>query len=252
MRNTCVFFLALGLSLPAVVLAQNETAEPASVATKEAKHLDIGITALGFVSGNFVAQPTGSNLDIRPFPGFGGVGGGGGVSFSALWRGVVGMELQILQSVEKAKGKITIGQASADISISQSSLHIPILFRLEAPTKSVRPFVFAGPDFVSPGEPEADTLLIGVGAEADDYMAWMFGLGLDIKLDIEGQDIRIPIALHGVMNPSFPKKASELLVLNIPGNPAAGANYRTEWEWQAFVSLGVAYHFGAIDRSEGQ
>ena len=93
MRFALIVFLASAFASPS--LAQTEASAPAStvqspVPTAENAEgalrfggMELGAGVLGFVSGNFIAKPTGSYLDQRPYPGFGGVGGGGGLSHRA-------------------------------------------------------------------------------------------------------------------------------------------------------------------------
>jgi hypothetical protein len=172
-----------------------------------------------------------------------------------MWRGIVGLEIQFMFSKENAEGALNFQTGTVALQIEQSSLHIPLMLKLAAPTKSVRPFLFVGPDFVFP-EAEgttdpanvsfvtinpisnAPTNQLLIGAHADDYMAWTFGFGFDFLLDLDGQDIRIPLTFRGAYNGDLPVKASERTRVT-----SSSKDYLSEWEWQAFISLGVAIYF---------
>ena len=71
-------------------------------------------------------------------------------------------------------------------------------------------------------------------------MMWTFGLGMEIKLPVPKADIRIPLTLRGSYNPGVEAKAIDRL----DGTPTASkATFKTEWQWNAAATLGVAYYF---------
>jgi len=221
---------------------------------------EVGASIFGFANGNFIQKPKGDDKD-EPYPGFAGFGGGGGVGFAAMWRGTVGLELQIIGSKEPAEGALNFDFGAVTLQLDQTSWHVPLTLKVAAPTKSVRPFLFVGPDFVFPeasgtSDPanvriiqegpgqgtnplnDGPTAELKLGAHAENYTAWTFGFGFEFLLDLNGQDIRIPLVFRGSYNPDLPVKASERSRVT-----ATAKEYLSEWEWQAFVSLGVAYYF---------
>ncbi len=261
---SALFVLPFGAPASAQVTQANATpaATPAPSEGAPASHREweVGASIFGFGNGNFIEQPKGADKD-EPYPGFAGAGGGGGIGLGAMWRGTIGLELQIIKSQENAEGALNFDFGTVTLQMDQSSWHIPLILKIAAPTNSVRPFLFVGPDFVFPeasgtSDPasvriiqagagqgtnplnDAPTTELKLGAHAESYTAWTFGFGFDFLLDVGGPDIRIPLTFRGSYNPDLPVKASERSRIT---NTAK--EYLSEWEWQAFVSLGVAYYF---------
>ena len=233
---------------------------PSDAQSSPSREWEVGASIFGFGNGNFIQKPKGADKD-EPYPGFAGAGGGGGIGLAAMWRGIVGLELQIINSQENAEGALNFNAGTVSLLMEQSSWHIPLVLKIAAPTTSVRPFLFVGPEFIFPSasgtsDPESFRLIevgpgqgtnplsdsptaeLKLGAYAEDYTAWTFGFGFDFLLDVGGPDIRIPLTFRGSYNPDLPTKASER-----SRSTATAKEYVSEWEWQAFISLGVAYYF---------
>lgn len=218
---------------------------------------EVGISVLGFVNGSFMTELSDSDkLRTTPnggkrltlYPGFGGVGGGGGLTVSGMWRGIVGLELGFFYSLDQGSGDLTLGAAKIDFTLSQEAFHLPIVLKVAAPVKPVRPFVFFGPEFVFPGEPDAETdsgliqLVEPIAATADNYLTLAFGLGFEFMLPVEGADVRIPLVLRGAWNPSAGDTIDDRIDVDGCGADDI-CTFKTEWEWQTEVALGVAYYF---------
>ena len=207
-------------------------------------HIEFGAGAFGFANGNFMDKPSGADFDeLGPYPGFAGAGGGGGLAFSALWRGIVGLELQFMHSAESGEGTVDVSGTAIDVKIEQTSLHIPLLLKLQAPTESVRPFLVVGPDFVSPSDTEMSSRYPIFSASSESYTALAFGFGLDFRLGIEGHDLRIPFMLRGNYNSGAGSKTSERGEWLSNGTQYTGITYYGDWQWQAFATLGLSYYF---------
>ncbi len=215
---------------------------------------EVGVSALGFVNGSFLTElsegdkvRTGPNgAQVRAlYPGFGGVGGGGGLTVSGMWRGIVGLELGFFYSLDQGKGDLTLDTTKIDVTLSQEAFHLPIMVKVAAPVKPVRPFLFIGPEFVFPSEPEAESSLPvtpAVAAVADNYLTLAFGFGFEFMLPVQGADVRIPLILRGAWNPSLGDSIDDRL--DTEGcSVTEPCPFVTEWEWQTEVALGVAYYF---------
>lgn len=203
---------------------------------------------LGSVSGSFIPEPKNKTIEIggdsflAPYPGFGGVGGGGGALIGVGWK-ALSLDVGLAWSVDQGEGRID-GQT---YTISQTTRHIPLTLRAEIPDLKVRPSVFAGVDWVSPSDAELEqpTLLVSnppiTGVYSEDYTAWRFGLGLEIMVNPR---LRIPFRLIGIYAPMDRSTIDDLVVQETNESGAiTGIRYRSTWHWQAQVSLGVIYDF---------
>ena len=77
---------------------------------------------------------------------------------------------------------------------------------------------------------------------SESYTAWRFGLGLEIMVNPR---LRIPFRLIGIYAPIERDTIDDLVVQDqdMPNGPTTGIRYRSTWQWQAQVSLGVIYDF---------
>ncbi|MFN3199318.1 MAG: outer membrane beta-barrel protein [Bradymonadia bacterium] len=217
---------------------------------KKARKHEFGIGAMGLVNGSFIGEPSEEEKAYEnaqlPYPGFAGVGGGGGLSFAYMYRGAIGLELDLLYMAERGTGTYDFGALDVDVTLSQSSIHIPLMVKAAIPYRTTRPFLMVGPEFVIPVSSEVDAGSITdlKSASADFYTALGFGLGMDIILPVSDADIRIPIAFRGNWTPGFSRKVTDRYpTVDLEGNTARIREISTEWEFQAFFTIGVAYHF---------
>ena len=112
-----VVFLCLCI-LPLAVSAQS--AAPDSTSNEEAHggfmEFEWGIEATGFAIGSFMDEPSESNKVMAingvqsrvPYSGFAGVGGGGGMTLNALWKGIIGLQVGLWKTSEKVEGSLNI------------------------------------------------------------------------------------------------------------------------------------------------
>ena len=258
-----VVFLCLCI-LPLAVSAQS--AAPDSTSNEGANEgilseFEWGIEATGFAIGSFMDEPSESNKVMAingvqsrvPYSGFAGVGGGGGMTLNALWKGIIGLQVGLWKTSEKVEGSLNIidyrsGAGNQyDLEITKDVIHIPVLLKLAAPTSSVRPYALIGFDFVMPSSAKLDSQIRQRSANSDSYSALHMGLGLDFRLPIQGQDIRIPFTLRGNHNLNLGDTVSDRINLsnctNVGGGFDCVTEYRTDWQWQALVTLGLAYYF---------
>ncbi len=227
------------------------------------RYVEVGVQLFGLVNGSFtrelddedkqltITDPTDSSrqdtVSELLYPGFGGVGGGGGLSLIAMYRGIVGLQLEGYFSIDQGGGKVN----DQEFTLSQTAFHLPIFLKLSAPLTVVRPFAFGGPEIVFPGDPELDNEVVGfeIKGQADTYLSWGFGVGFEFVLPPAGPvDIRIPLTFRGSYHPvgdGISDRADYDLVKEAGSGYyiQRGATYKTEWELQAAVALGVAVYF---------
>jgi hypothetical protein len=225
---------------------------------------EVGFELAGFVVGSFIDKPSasqkiatlGTTKAQYPYPGFAGVGGGGGLTINALWKGVIGVQLGLWNAQESASGTLDIydytrpgaSGTKHEMTFSKSSWHLPVLLKLAAPTKTVRPFLVVGGDFIFPSTSDLDTTYLGASADDQSYSAFHFGFGLDFLMDIDGVDVRIPLNFRGNYNTGLGDTVDDRVDFSGcsvgMGNTVgcSGYSYRTDWQYQAFVSLGIAVY----------
>ena len=239
---------------------QSESAMPTRSAAAD---WEIGVEVGGFAVASFITEPKEAdktarilNVPVRvPYSGFGGVGGGGGLTINALWRDFVGLQIGIWNAQESAQSNLDIidyrpgGSANSryELTANKSAWHIPVALKLAIPFSTVRPHLLIGFDFVFPSSAEIDTTLQNTAADDRSYSALHFGLGFDFLLPIKDVDIRIPLVLRGNYNSGLGTKVEDRMSfdncsLNM-GATACDYEYRTDWQFQAFISLGIAYYF---------
>ena len=246
----------MSMSLLLVIPAHSQITDPNSKAkdrpviksTKEKAFRAYG-GALGSVSGTFILEPKNKTIEMggqtysSAYPGFGGVGGGGGMLIGVGWK-ALSLDVGLAWSIDEGDGRIN-GQT---FTISQTTRHIPLTLRAEIPDLNVRPSAFIGVDWVSPSNVEltqpatlsSDPPITGTYSES--YTALRFGIGLEMMVTPR---LRIPFRLIGIYTPADRDTIDDLVVQEQagPNGPTTGIRYRSNWHWQAQVSLGVIYDF---------
>jgi hypothetical protein len=240
------------------------TLTPSDAEARKAKKLELGVGVLGFVNGSFLTKLSEGNkltgindetgngkLYAIPYPGFLGVGGGGGITANVMYKGAIGLQLDVLYSVERSEGQVNVqtdegGTIPFDIELSQGAFHIPLLVKAAIPLRSVRPHLLVGPEFVIPVD-SATTLSPAVkdakyGAFADSYVALGVGFGFDFLIPGE-EDLRIPLQIRGAIN----FEDSDNITDRVRGLSAVGAplpyeSLSTAWQYQAFIMLGFTWN----------
>ncbi|MBV71020.1 MAG: hypothetical protein CMH52_06675 [Myxococcales bacterium] len=223
---------------------------------------DLGTALIGFAVGSFIDEPSESKkvaqlglIQARvPYAGFAGIGGGSGLTVDALWKGIIGLQLGLWYSNESASGNLDIrGLAGGsgtryELTFNKSAWHLPVVVKLSAPTKTVRPFLLIGGDFIFPSSSDIETEFGNARMDDRSYSALHFGLGLDFRLNLNDVDIRIPFSLRGNYNLELGESVGDRIEFsgcsNTGGNVQCSAQtYRTDWQYQAFVSIGLAIHY---------
>lgn len=248
---------------PAVAVPAEGTAAPADntplPATAGPREFEMGVGLFGMVNGSFFSELDDKDKVVRtpdgrqavvPYPGFGGVGGGGGLSVVGSWRGILGLELQLFNSLDQGSGDIN----NIEFTVSQSAWHIPILLRAALPAEHVRPYLYVGPEFVLPGTPEITVSSNAppafedlVDAKADTYVAWTAGIGFEFMLPGD-YDLRIPLSFGFTWNPSVGDTVDDRTETEVTCQPNGGCmlvkqTYISEWQYQATAKLGFAWYF---------
>ncbi|MEZ4264963.1 MAG: hypothetical protein R3F39_01195 [Myxococcota bacterium] len=245
--------LALALALTSLAaptaradepLEQPLTSQSTDSAEKKRREFELGVQLYGGPNGSFLDEPSEEKKRVPkdvgpsvPYPGFAGVGGGGGLSVVGMWRGIVGLDLGFHVSLDQGHGKIN----GFRFDLSQTAVHIPILLRVAAPYDKVRPFLFVGPEIVVPTNPkvEVERNALTLEGDADTYVAVAFGFGFDIRLPTDKIDIRVPLMLRGSYTPSVSGYVADRVT--VTGNQFTALS--TTWQYQAMVTLGVAIYF---------
>jgi hypothetical protein len=224
--------------------------KPAPTPVEKPSKAEIGVHLYGLAVGSFmtgvedddkVATINGEDVAVV-YPGFGGFGGAGGLAVDISYAGIIGVQLGLYGSKDGATGSIN----NVDFEITQTALHVPVLLRAAIPNDSVRPYIFMGPEFIFPSDPEIDNPNpggIAVSAEAETYGVFTFGFGFEFMLPVEGMDARIPFSLRGMYNPNVEEGLSGRAEYEAEGDVLTAAQFNSEWEWQAAVSLGIAFYF---------
>lgn len=221
-----------------------------------AREFEIGAGPLFHAGGSFLTQPSdrtgGPNGAFLPYHGFAGFGPGGGIGLDLRWREVLGLEIDLIRSVDKVTGKSDYQErGSVDIDIEQPALHVPIMLKGVLPAGWVRPSVLAGIELVRPGKATVTQEVRGglpwnaaLAASADPYEMFLFGFGLEFALPIRGIDLRVPVSFRASINPRTPDSARELAdwEFGSEGTPTK-VNYHTEWQYHAAITAGLFYHF---------
>lgn len=232
------------------------TAALAVVPAKEdPREFELGAGLFFDAGGEFLTQPTdnkdGSTTGAVPFNGFAGFSPGGGLGLEFRYKGIVGLEVDVVRRAQVAKSEFTINGVDFGWQIEQPAWQVPVLVKLSAPVGLVRPNLFGGIEAVIPGNTTvvqpAWPLAIDITADAGSWTYVTFGLGAEFALPIEEVDLRIPFAVRLSTNPSTPKSAFERATYTIEqqgGNSVlTRIDYVAEWQYQAAVTLGVWYHF---------
>ena len=205
------------------------------------------VSGHGFVNGSFISEPSNKTLSsdggitqVLPYPGFGGVGGGGGIALGVNWK-ALSVDLGFDYSSDQAEGRIN-GQT---LTMSQTTHHIPLTVRVSVPqAKWVKPSLFGGINWVSRSGSKMDAPPFTpplLSPQDDSYTAWRFGLGFDIYLtDAWSIPFRILANYAPIDGDSLDERVE--LVRN-ESNALTGIRYTGQWEWQPQITLGLTYDF---------
>lgn len=220
--------------------------------------IELGFSAFGFVNGSFIDEPAEDDKIVTidgapvklPYSGFGGVGYGGGVGLMVGWQGIAALETQVFRSFDGGAGNIVYDGVRYEFEMGQTAWHVPLFLRLSPPVDPVRPFIFGGPEWIFPGDATFDFSGGNVrddwDAIAEDYRVWAFGLGLDVIIPAGRHELRVPITFKGSYNTGIGSSAEERTELEGCRVDRGLADcetqaYVSEWQWQAFVTVGLQY-----------
>jgi hypothetical protein len=242
--------------------------------------IKVGIGGMFMGGANFLDKPsdqtiggrTGAAADPK-YPGFAGSSIGGGGFIDVRFIDYIGFEFGVLHMTDKGNAELTItnlangAQATFDVKLSQPALHMPLLLKAAIPGVIAQPTFFVGPEFVVPlasckdddptrkdkAECQAEvvstngggTLGTKYGIVNNNYISVMFGLGAEFKLPIPKVDIRLPLTLRGAVNPGVSSKRDdrELNDVDAQSGVINRVEYRSEWKFEAYASLGASIHF---------
>jgi len=203
----------------------------------------VGLHALA--GGTFLEVPLESEVDgyIVPPQGWGGFGGGGGLTLEGRAFEAVGLELGVFRRNDVARSTFEFEGLQTPFQVNQPAWHIPILVKLTLPTGIVRPGLFGGGQFVIPGDPDItqpSELQTELSATSEPYKAWAFGFGLEFVPKGLPIDLRVPLGLRGAYNTGVGPGADDRADYTFEGATLTAIDYRTVWSWHVAVTLGVA------------
>ncbi|MEE2644689.1 MAG: hypothetical protein VYD19_07125 [Myxococcota bacterium] len=192
-------------------------------------------------------------------PGWSGSGGGFALGLSAMWRGYLGLDVQVVRTFHTLEGAFNDARGyKFDFQSESGQYHVPIMLKAAWPTKWVTPTLSAGFAWFR-SDVESDSVTIegngpdetSIHIQSQDRWATRFGLGLEKKLPFDGHDVRLSLnvmmtydaevagALDGI------EKTSICYEPGYDGAPAEICNLFTfaGTAWQTDLMFGVGYHF---------
>lgn len=238
MRSAVVLVLVLGL--------------PAAPRVVRADVVEVGVGALGGAGIVGLGKPSGASsttAEVAAYPGFFGSAVGAGASVDVRFFGFVGIEADFLATfTEKASGDLTVSGTRYEIFVGQPAVHLPLLAKGILPLGAFRPFAAVGPEIVLPGTSSAEVTPLGLGttiaSRADRYSYVTVALGVEISLPIPTVDLRVPIALRGSFNPGTSDAIDDRRDLSLgSGGAVSRVTYRTEWQYQGVLTVGLTTWF---------
>jgi hypothetical protein len=207
--------------------------------------LDVGAGALVAGNGSFLDEPNDKVVSVNGnnyeaiYPGFGGLGLGGGLALEARFADLIGLEMNLLFTEDVGRGDIN----GVETTIRQSAVHLPLLLKLSVPSPLIKPNAFVGLEFVFPGDPTIKSerpVFSTLEAENGNYKMLAFGLGMEIAPPIVGIDLRIPVSLRGSMSLDDTGKIEDRVRVIEGGN---GEVFDSRWQWHVYATVGVMYYF---------
>ncbi len=221
---------------------------PATAGADDWRDLELGIGVLGQVGGNFIDRP--EDVAVTPgnpvelvYPGFGGLGGGGGLSLDLRYKKFIGVQMDLMLSSDRGVGYIDLLR----VSIGQTSIHVPIMAKLLYPGDTVRPSIALGVDFIAPQSLEitTDPLLPSTatlfGSQASAHAMIVGAIGVEFLLPYEGADLRIPVSIRGGINPSTPDAARDRAAYVLDGTLVRSVIFDSAWQYHLSFNIGVSY-----------
>lgn len=218
-----------------------------------APELELGLGLVTSLGGSFLDQPTdkaqvpGGAVSLV-YPGFAGVGGGGGLSLELRWRQIFSVELNLLLSLDRGAAYIDLVR----VEIGQTAWHVPVLFKAVYPGERLKPWAGLGFAVVQPVALEANTAPLlpetatRIGSQAGTYGLLQLAVGLEILLPIDDVDLRVPLGLRGAWNPGSPDAARDRAAYTFrPQDPLVVDTviFSSEWQYHLGATLGLAVYF---------
>jgi hypothetical protein len=188
-----------------------------------------------------------------------GVGAGVGLSLEARIIELIGLETGFYYTQDDATGWLDKNDANSNANFGRifsdqetSALHIPLLFKINASTDTVKPFLGLGFEFVlqqdssisyRTDDPPVQPFVDAYGARntitPSNYTLFQLTTGIEIDLG----DIRVPIEIRGGYNLGFDDRFSERFD---PEERPDGSNefvYNGEYQGHFGFFVGVMYDY---------
>ena len=203
--------------------------------------IDIGVGAKGGVNFSGITKPDDKTLNNTryPYPGFFGVGGGGGLFIEPRFLNIIGLEIGFLYEASQGSGDLdftTNGRTISDtVIISSTDLVIPIHVKAALPMAPTVSFLLGiGADIAIPLDQKVESDVFSnldvKAREMTTYLGFQLGVEIDLKV------IRIPIEFRGRWNGNHADDLSTRMDAE-----SGKLLYIPDWELQGMLYIGAIY-----------
>lgn len=192
-------------------------------------------------------------------PGWSGSGGGFAFGLSAMWRGYIGLDVQLIRTSHTLEGTFEDARSyKFNFQSESSQYHVPIMLKAAWPTKWVTPTLSAGFAWLKSDTKRDSVSIEGNGPDetriytiSQERWTTRFGVGFEKRLPFDGHDIRLSLnvimtydaEIAGALESS--EATSICYEPRYDGAPAEICNLFTfsGTAWQTDLMFGMGYHF---------
>jgi hypothetical protein len=188
-----------------------------------------------------------------------GVGPGIGLALEARIIEMIGLETGFYYTLDDATGWLDKNDANSNANFGRifsdqetSALHIPLLFKINAKTETVKPFLGLGFEFVlqqdsslsyrtddAPVQPFVDAYEGRNTITTSNYTLFQLTTGIEVDLG----DIRIPIEIRGGYNLGFDDRFAERIDAEQRADGSYEFVYNGEYQGHFGFFVGVMYDY---------
>ena len=197
--------------------------------------------------------------NLGGLPGWSGTGGGFGMGFTAMWRGYLGLDLQVHDLSHTLEGdfKDPLGYEFS-LEAHAPKIHVPVMLKAALPGHTVRPSLSVGISYTASQASRHDIKangqlpeVVSFGIMSDEQIVPRFGLGVDYTLPIEGQNVRVSLSVMTNYNGDVADRLEADTLSSVCGmadptnsKPAnCAADFEDNVVWQTDIMVGIGYYF---------